>query len=75
MYRDFACRKGKGLLLAGYAKNMPGGSVEVVAQGPRAALERFIVKLRKGSLLSRVDDVAVQWQEPSARYEGFTILY
>lgn len=75
MFRDFACRKGRGLGLVGYAKNLADGTVEVVAQGPKDKLEAYIAKLHKGSLLSRVDEVQVNWRQPSALYKGFTIAH
>ncbi len=75
MYRDFCTRKARRLGLVGYAKNLPDGTVEVLAQGAKDKLEQFIKKLERGSLLSRVDKVIVQWREPSATYGGFTIYY
>ena len=39
-FRAFVQRHAQALGLAGWARNMPdGGSVEVVAEGPRASLE------------------------------------
>lgn len=76
MFRDFAQRKARGLVLTGYVKNLTDGSVEVVAQGERAALETFIAKLRRGSILSRVEKVDVEWcASPSRTFDGFRIIY
>ncbi len=75
MYRDFATRKARSLGVSGTVRNMPDGSVEVIAQGARAALESYIKKLEKGSLLSHVENVAVSWREPTAALTSFTILY
>lgn len=74
MFRDFARRKARSLELAGTVKNLDNGTVEVVAQGSTEKLEAFIERLRKGSLFSRVDDVAVTWREPSATLDGFHII-
>lgn len=75
MFRDFTQRKGSGLGLSGTVRNLSDGTVEVVAQGERAALERLIAKLHKGSLLSRVDAVEVAWREPAERFDRFRIVY
>lgn len=73
MYRDYASRKARGLGLAGYVKNLPDGSVEVVAQGERPNLERFKETLKKGSALSRVDRVDGEFRDPTGAYRDFTI--
>ena len=75
MYRDFAQRKARGLRIAGTVKNLPDKTVEVVAQGEENALEAYIKKLNRGSLLSRVEGVEVAWREPSPDFEGFKIIY
>ena len=75
MYRDFACRKARGFGLVGYVKNCPDGSVEVVAQGHEGHLHKYIDQLNKGALLSRVDEVEVQWREPAMKFSNFSIRF
>jgi acylphosphatase len=75
MMRDFVCRKAHSLELLGYVKNLSDGTVEVVAQGDRKALEDLGRSLYKGSLFARVDNVQVIWRKPSAQYSAFTIDY
>ena len=75
MYRDFAQRKARGLRLAGEVQNLRDGTVRVVAEGPREALERYLAKLNKGPLLARVDQVASEWKPATGVYRGFTINY
>jgi acylphosphatase len=45
------------LALTGYARNLPDGSVEVVAQGPVAAVERLRQWLHQGPRMARVEHV------------------
>jgi len=45
------------LALTGYARNLPDGSVEVVAQGPVAAVERLRQWLHQGPKMARVETV------------------
>ncbi len=75
MYRDFAQRKARKIGLNGWVKNEPDGSVTVVAQGEKTALERYVALLKKGSVLARVDGVACEWRVPAEKYDGFAIRY
>jgi acylphosphatase len=52
-------REAERLKLGGFVRNLPDGSVEVVSQGPEAALEELEQQLRRGPSHARVDDVAV----------------
>ena len=45
------------LALTGYARNLPDGSVEVVAQGSVGAVERLRHWLHQGPKLARVESV------------------
>jgi len=75
MYRDFSQRKARKLGLRGFVKNESDGSVTVVAEGSRALLERYVVYLQSGSILSRVDTVEVQWGEATHEFRDFKIQY
>lgn len=56
-YRYFVLRAARELGLAGWARNLPDGSVEVVADGSEEALASLEESLREGPSLSRVSDV------------------
>ena len=75
MFRDFTTRKARGLQLVGYVHNLPDGSVEVVAQGERAALEKLLERLHEGSILSKVERVEVAWAAPTQEFRNFSIKY
>jgi acylphosphatase len=45
------------LAIKGYARNLADGSVEVVAQGPVAAVERLRQWLHQGPKMARVETV------------------
>lgn len=75
MFRDFAMRKAKALNLAGEVKNLSDGSVEVIAQGQKDVLEKFIKQLEKGPLLANVARVDVEWKEPRDIFSDFNIIY
>lgn len=57
--------------LAGSATNMPDGSVEVVAEGPRHACEQLLALLRGHATPGRVRNVAARWSTPSGKLSGF----
>lgn len=57
-FRWFVMREAERLKLGGFARNLPDGSVEVISQGPDAALELLESQLRRGPSHARVDDVA-----------------
>ena len=75
MYRDFAQRNARTLNVVGTVQNLENGTVEVVAQGTPDQLKQYIEKLNEGSILSRVEDVAVDWRSSRNTYDDFTIVY
>lgn len=74
MYRDFATRKAHKLGVGGFVQNLPDGTVEVVAQGSREALDRYIEYLHRGSVLSKVLKVQLEWRTPEKNFDGFTLV-
>jgi len=68
-FRMFVWREATRLGLSGYTRNVPDGSVEVLATGDDARLEQLLARLRDGPPGSRVD--AVQVDRP-ARPPVFT---
>ena len=56
-YRYFALKRAEQLELAGFVRNMPDGSVEVIAEGPDAALAEFEKNLEQGPSFARVEAV------------------
>ena len=75
MYRDFVTRKARALTLSGRVRNMPDGTVHVIAEGSRENLEKLLVKLHRGPLLAQVTDVAPTWLPVSGAYTKFEIDY
>ena len=71
MFRDFATRAARKGCLTGFVRNCSDGTVEIVAQGPTADLEKLLSRVRHGSLLSRVDDVRAEWRKPREIFDRF----
>lgn len=56
-YRYFVLREANVLGVTGFARNLPDGSVEVVAEGADPALARLEERLREGPAFAHVQDV------------------
>ncbi len=74
-YRFFTQRKAREYGVTGYVRNMPDGSVEVYAEGDRDVLENFLLDLRRGPVMARVDNLQVEWREASGKYRDFSIEF
>jgi acylphosphatase len=61
--------------VTGYARNMPDGTVEVVAEGDEDKVKKLLVWLKKGPPSSRVDTVNVQYTQYNGFYKGFGVEY
>lgn len=72
-YRAFVERVALELGLAGYARNLPDGRVEVVAEGPEEALRALLEKLKEGPRLARVEGVEAHLKEAQG-LRGFRTL-
>jgi acylphosphatase len=62
-FRWFARRVALDLGLRGHALNLPDGTVEVVAEGPRETCEQMIDTLRGRGSPGWVQQVTVEWSE------------
>ncbi len=72
-FRDYAQNAAAELHLTGYIKNHPDGSVFVLAQGEPESLRLYVEHLHEGSILARVDGVAVEWRTSSTTLDDFSI--
>jgi acylphosphatase len=59
-FRYFAARAAREFGVAGWVRNLPDGSVETVAEGNAAGVERYLDTLRRGPTASRVDGVVIE---------------
>ena len=74
-YRATAARRARELGIAGYAKNLPDGRVEVLACGEADAVQAFIDWLWIGSPASKVTSVeAMEVEDCDQPPAGFSAL-
>jgi acylphosphatase len=61
--------------LTGWVKNLPDGTVEVVAEGPRPALQQLLGFLRQGPPGARVTQVRSEWLAATAEFGFFEVRW
>lgn len=74
-FRYFTRRQATRLGLTGWVRNQPDGSVELVAEGSRDALEALLAALQEGPPTSRVTRVQPYWSEASGSFSAFNVRY
>lgn len=67
------CADARGVL--GFVRNLPDGSVEVVAEGSGDMLTAFLADVRQGSSLSRIDTVDAVWGHATKKFDHFSVKY
>lgn len=72
-FRARAQEQAKKLNIKGYAKNLPDGSVVIVAQGEQENLEDLIAWCHDGSPSAKVEKVEVSWETPQETFTDFFI--
>ncbi len=73
-FRDFIKSNAKRLELTGWARNISGQRVEVIAQGDEVNLKKLIKTCKKGPFLSEVKSLMVEWQDITEQYSDFKQL-
>jgi acylphosphatase len=71
-YRYFVLREAEALGLSGFARNLPDGRVEVVAEGSEESLAGLEGRLREGPAFASVTDVE-RTPVPARGAQGFHI--
>ena len=60
--------------VSGWVVNREDGSVHVLMQGIPDVLKTCIEDLQNGSVLSRVESVAVDWRTPREQCDDFKVI-
>lgn len=74
-YRQAAQRRAAQLALTGWVMNLEDGGVEVVAEGPRPALDAYVAWLRRGPIGAWVREVQVFESPARGEYREFTTRF
>jgi len=60
--------------LTGSVRNLPGGEVELLAEGSKEELEAFRQAIRESGLDHFIRQEDVSWQEARSEFRGFEIV-
>jgi len=74
-YRFFAQREAATRRISGYTRNLPNGSVEVVAEGRRSLLQDYLNVLWRGPFSAKVDNIEQRWDAAEGMFSGFSIRH
>jgi acylphosphatase len=72
-YRAFVSRNAARLGVTGYVRNLPDNSVEILAEGEKAQLEKLIEYLKQGPPGASVDDLELIWSAYTGQYRDFQV--
>ena len=68
---DYCARQVGGV--TGWVRNVGYDTVEAVAEGERASVERLIAMLKEGPRGSRIDESKVEWESPTGEFAIFGV--
>jgi acylphosphatase len=72
-FREFVRRHAQALGLNGWVRNLPDGSVELEAEGPRPALDELLRQVQRGPRLAWVERVETEWRPPTGERGWFHV--
>lgn len=73
-FRASTLEQAQSLNLTGWVQNLPDGSVEIVAEGQRYALDDLVTWCRRGPPAAEVADVIVRWGAHQSEFRTFMIV-
>jgi acylphosphatase len=74
-YRFFAERRAAEIPVTGWVRNLRDGRVEIVAEGRKVDLERFLEFLRQGPRMAKVDGLDLLWEDYRGEFKDFRIEF
>ena len=74
-FRHFTRAEAARLGLTGWVRNQRDGSVEVLAEGPRPALEQLHSWLRRGPPAAQVSAVQADWPPATGEFNQFDVRW
>lgn len=74
-FRYYTVRKAQALGLTGFVRNRWDGTVEVVAEGEREAVDQLLSWLHIGPPSAEVERVEFEWQKPLGEFRHFEVRF
>ena len=72
-FRDFTRRQALSLGLTGYVRNLPDGTVEVVAEARQDALQQLLEQIEVGPSGGYVEKVDSRWEDHRGEFDRFKV--
>jgi acylphosphatase len=61
--------------LKGWVKNEGDGTVEIIVEGTEENIKKLLGWCREGPISADVDDMKIEWLEPTNEFTTFSIRY
>lgn len=72
-FRAYTKVEAEKLNLSGYVRNLPDGSVEILAEGKQESLETLVLWAHKGPPVSKVTEVIEKFSDAVGGFNNFEI--
>lgn len=72
-FRYYTLLRAHELSVVGWVRNLPDGTVEVLAEGSQTQLDQFTEYLNTGPIGARVEAVTSNWQQATGHFTDFII--
>lgn len=73
-FRYFVADLAIDLEILGWVRNRWDGSVEIMAEGERSTLDRFLGEVRRGPRAAFVSQVKESWEVPTGEFNDFRVV-
>lgn len=74
-FRHYTVQQARRLGVDGWVRNESDGTVRIVAEAPRQALEEFVERVERGPSTARVLRANRAWSEAAGDFSGFSVRY
>jgi len=72
-FRAFVQQNAAQIGVNGWVRNVGYDSVEAVAEGTRAQIDRFLEMVKRGPNVSRVDESREDWEQVTGEFAAFQV--
>lgn len=73
--RGFTREKAQEFGLVGSVRNLPDGTVELIAEGEEGELRELLAAIRSDHPFAKVERIEEAWGEATGEFKDFRILY
>jgi acylphosphatase len=74
-FRESTRRQAIGLGVFGWVRNVPDGTVEVLAEGPQEGVDRLVAWCHEGPSAARVDRVDKRSESWAGEFDSFDVVF